>query len=161
MPPVRFPSPSLRLFLDAGVIIDGCYNTWGFSKNTLILATLRRNYRLVLAESIESEVQLEISFRQQGLSPAAAHAIAVPYFGWLQRVRLERVPQPTQAQVMTYSHLLPIVRHVNDMPSVVAAVLARPDAVLSINTRHWNQELARATGLFITTPMDFAERLHL
>lgn len=155
-----FPRP-LRIFLDAGVTIDGCFNSWGFCKSVLILATLRRNYRIVLAESIEVEVMREILFRQQGLSPAEAHAVATPYFGWLQRVRVERVPWPTQAQTMAHNHLLPIVHHVNDMPSVVAAVLAQPDVVLSTNTRHWNPALATATSLFITTPMDFAERLHL
>jgi hypothetical protein len=30
----------LRLFLDAGVIIDGCFNPWGTCKSVLILATL-------------------------------------------------------------------------------------------------------------------------
>jgi len=161
MPLASLPPPPLRLFLDAGVIIDGCYNSWGFSKSTLILATLRRNYRIVLAEPIEVEVMREVLFRQQGLTPAEAYAVATPYAGWLQRVKVERIPWPTQAQTTEYSHLLPIIRHINDMPSVVAAALAQPDVVLSTNTRHWNKALVTATGLFITTPMDFAERLHL
>lgn len=39
--------------------------------------------------------------------------------------------------------------------AAVAAVLARPDWVLSTNTEHWNQELARRTGLRVAHPAAF------
>jgi hypothetical protein len=59
----------------------------------------------------------------------------------------------------TYQNLMPAVRHENDMASIVAAVLARPDWVLSTNTKHWNQDVAARTGLHIATPLDFLEHL--
>jgi hypothetical protein len=49
------PRP-LRLFLDAGVITDGCFNTWGVCKGVLILTTLRASFHVVLAEPILEEV---------------------------------------------------------------------------------------------------------
>jgi len=55
-----------------------------------------------------------------------------------------------------HDSLLAVVRHRNDM----AAVLARPDWVLSTNTEHWNKELAHRTGLRIAHPAEFLERLH-
>lgn len=45
------------------------------------------------------------------------------------------------------------------MPGVVAAVLSRPDWVLSTNTEHWNAELAARTSLRIVTPLAFLESL--
>ena len=37
----------LRLFLDTGVILQGCFGRWGASKGVLILATERRLYTVV------------------------------------------------------------------------------------------------------------------
>jgi hypothetical protein len=45
------------------------------------------------------------------------------------------------------------------MPPVVAAVLARPDWVISTNDKHWSQDLAVRTGLRIATPLDFLLQL--
>ena len=42
----------LRLFLDTGVIIEGCFGSWGAAKAVLILATIRVNWIVVLAEAI-------------------------------------------------------------------------------------------------------------
>jgi hypothetical protein len=43
----------LRIFLDSGVIIEGCYSHWGASKRVLILAAQRRrDIRIVLAIQI-------------------------------------------------------------------------------------------------------------
>lgn len=45
------------------------------------------------------------------------------------------------------------------MPAVVAALLARPDWVLSANTTRWNAELARRAGLHVAHPTDFLANL--
>jgi hypothetical protein len=57
--------------------------------------------------------------------------------------------------------LLPALRHDNDLPLVVAAEQARPDWVISANDGHWNDEVARRTGLRIVTPHAFLRRLTL
>lgn len=54
-----------------------------------------------------------------------------------------------------HQDLLPVVRHMSDMPSVVATVLARPDWVLSTTDERWNRNLAMWTGLRVATPLDF------
>jgi hypothetical protein len=59
-----------------------------------------------------------------------------------------------------HADLLAVVRHDNDMPAVVAAVLAQPDWVLSTNTKHWNKTLADRTGLRVAHPADFLAGLH-
>jgi hypothetical protein len=50
---------------------------------------------------------------------------------------------------------MPALRHLNDLPAVVAAMEARPDWVISTNRAHWNDDLAARSGLRIAAPQDF------
>ena len=52
-PPQR---PPLRLFLDTGVLIDGFFNRWGACKAVLILATLRTQFRAIVADPVGEEL---------------------------------------------------------------------------------------------------------
>lgn len=145
----------MRLFLDAGVVIDGAYNRWGSSKGVLILATMRSTFRAVIAEPIAGEIARAMRKKTHSLPEETAQAIIAGLDGWFRIARPERLPWPTDEQMETYAGLLSAVRHENDMPAVVAAVLARPDWVLSTNSAHWNHELARRTGLRVAHPADF------
>ena len=109
----------LRLFLDAGVIIEGC-----------------------------------------ALPSNQAQAFSADIAGWFARVRLERRAPPTP-EVITQAApiVLPVLRHINDLPAVVAALEARPDWVISGNRAHWNAAVAGRTGLRIVTPTGFLQRL--
>ena len=152
-------SAPLRLFLDAGVIIDGCFNRWGACKAVLILTTLQANFRVLLADPIMAEVRRAIGQRIVRLPDAEAVTVGASVEGWIRRVRVEPLPWPAQEEILAHQSLLSAVRHGNDMPSVVAAVLARPDWILSTNAEHWNQDLATRTGLRIATPRDFLAQL--
>lgn len=150
----------LRLFLDSGVILEGCFGAWGASKAVLILATLRANFTVVLAEAIEREVQRALARKTSSLDAATASTIAQGVAGWLDRVRIERYPMPSEDDIRAQlTAILPALRHVNDLPAVVTALQARPDWVISTNTEHWNERLASRTGLRIATPQAFL--LHL
>ncbi len=154
----------LRLFLDTGVIVDGCTSFWGASKAVLILATERRLYTVVLAEEVERELQLAlerkaveaIRRKDQALAAAEARRIKESAATWLTRVRLERRPRASQADLDHHERLvLPVLRHHNDLPPVVSAIRAQPDWVISTNDHHWSPELAKRTGLHIVTPREF------
>ena len=150
----------VRLFLDAGVILEGCFSAWGASKAVLILATLRANFTVVLAEAIEREVQRTLARKISSLDAATAATIAQGVSGWLDRVRVERYPLPTEEDIRAQlSTVLPALRHVNDLPAVVTALQASPDWVISTNTEHWNERLANRTGLRIATPQAFLPHL--
>lgn len=152
--------PPVRLFLDSGVIIEGCLRPWGAAKGVLVLMTLRSRFTVVLAEAIEREVQRTIARKTAALDPAAAHAVAQAVAGWLSRVRIERHAFPTEDEIRAQvTALLPTIKHINDLPAVVTAVRARPDWVLSTNTEHWNAALATRMGLRIATPLEFLRQL--
>lgn len=150
----------LRLFLDAGVILEGCFGAWGASKGVLILATLRDTYTIVLAEAIEREVQRAIARKTASLDASTARSIGEGVAGWLERIRIERYPFPSEEEIRAHvARLLPAIKHVNDLPAVVTAMHARPDWVLSTNTAHWNARLADRTGLRVATPQAFLRQL--
>ncbi len=126
------------------------------------LVGLRRSlasFHVVLAQPILAEVRREIERRTASLPADEVKNITANVDGWLRRIHREVVPWPSTHEMRTYQNLMPAVRHENDMASIVAAVLARPDWVLSTNTKHWNQDVAARTGLRIATPLDFLEHL--
>lgn len=146
----------LRLFLDSGVIIDGCVSRWGMAKVTLGLTTLRERFSIVLAEQVEIEVAAAIERKRAELTLERAEELLADVAGWYKHVRIERVPRPSDAAIaQALPRLLPVLRHLNDLPAVVAAVEAQPDWVISTNRAHWNAALAARTGLSIVTPLGF------
>ncbi len=149
----------LRLFLDAGVLIDGYFNRWGSCKAVLIMATLRARFRAVIAEPIRAEVDRNVVRKTNELSAEERRIVDDGIEGWFRLARPERLPWPSEAEMLAHRNVLAAVRHRNDMPGVIAAVLARPDWVLSTNTEHWNQALAARTGLQIATPTAFLASL--
>jgi hypothetical protein len=146
----------LRLFLDSGVIVDGCVSRSGMAKITLGLATLRERFTIVLTEQVEVEVADAIDRKRAELTPERADELLADLAGWYRHVRLERVPRPPDEAVeRALPHLLPVLRHLNDLPAVVAAIEAKPGWVISTNHAHWNAALAARTGLRIVTPLAF------
>jgi len=160
-PAISSPAIPLRVFLDSGVIIEGCYSGWGASKGVLILAAQRRrDIRIVLAEAVEREVRRDLVDMSTATDPARAALIVTGFEGWLERVQIERRPQPSEDEILAhYQSIMPALRHENDVAPVVSAILAHPDWVLSTNTKHWNPALGARTGLRIATPQQFLEQL--
>lgn len=158
-PPGRQQRP-IRLFLDAGVIIQGCWTPWGAAKAVLILATIRDYYTIVLAESVEDELARAEANRLRFPSESETADFSNSISGWFQRVRVERHPRPDSREVYRYAPvLLPAIRHNNDLASVVTAIQAKPDWVISTNEDHWNEALAQRAGLRIMTPWGFLQQI--
>jgi hypothetical protein len=155
IPPQR---RAVRLFLDSGVVLQGCLAPWGAAKAVLILAaTARRRYTIVLAETVRREVQRAIDGIAQPRARAAADA---SYRGWLDRVELDLRPAPSVQDVRAHAPtILPILRHANDLPTAVAALLAAPDWVLSTNTRHWTPALDPVLRTRVAHPAVFLSEL--
>jgi hypothetical protein len=148
---------ALRIFLDTGVLLDGCISAWSASKAVLILATHLPQITIILADAVHQEAQR--AFARKAAFSATADVEAT-YAGWLARVRLERQPRPMEQEVARPAPaILPVLQHVNDLPVVVSAIAARPDYVLSTNVAHWGPALAARTNLRILTPRQFLDAL--
>lgn len=171
------PSP-LRVFVDSGVVLKGCLSRWGAAKAVLILLAQRRAYTVVWAAIVEREISdsfdrhletIRTNRDTTGLGGDPLASVAQERESeqarrdsarWLAIVRHERWPSPTSEDVQTYlPAVLPVLRHRNDLPVVVSAIQAQPDVVISDNRVHWNDSLARLTGLNIVSPNEFLNRL--
>jgi hypothetical protein len=147
-----------RLFLDSGVIIEGCFTAWGSAKGVLILATLRVRFTVVLSEVIAQEIDRALQARGAGSDTQTAADVREGYLGWLSRVRVERWPLPTVEQIaVQLPRVLPALRHRNDLEAAISALQAQPDWVISSNQAHWGPALAMRTGLRIATPLQFLD----
>jgi predicted nucleic acid-binding protein len=156
---MRDANPSLRVFLDSGVVIEGCLRSWGSSKGLLILLTQKDRYTVLLSELSRQDIERAVQKASTQGSDAAAqmqHTVS----GWVSRIHLELLAVPAAEEVDAgMADLLPTIRHPNDLPLVVNAVQANPDWVISTNRRHWNDELANKTGLRIASPVEFLRHL--
>jgi hypothetical protein len=142
-----------RAFLDANVFVKGIVSNWGAAKAVLILGTL-------------GLIQIETSAVVRQEVEHALNSLGIPTgpgseFADLTRlVRLVVWPIPPAESVeVSVPRLLPHLRHLADVAVVVAAIQAAPDWLVSENTRHFNPEVAEATGLRIATPRTFLEWL--
>ncbi|MGH2345377.1 MAG: hypothetical protein ACRDG4_09140 [Chloroflexota bacterium] len=124
------------------------------------MTALRANFRAVIADPIHEEVARNMRKLTSRLPDQEARAIMTALDGWYKIARPLRLPRPSAEELRMHANLLAVVRHHNDMPAVVAAVLSRPDWVLSTNTEHWNAGLAQRTGLRIAHPAEFLQSLH-
>lgn len=154
------PSRPLRLFLDTGVLIQGHFRPYSSAHAVLVLSTLRTQFQAIIAEPVAEEFERWLDRKTKAVPAAEASHLTSGVEGWLKRARPSRVPWPAAQELAIYAGLLAVVRHENDMPAVVAAVLARPDWVLSTNIAHWNQELATRTNLRVAHPAAFLALLH-
>jgi len=161
-----------RLFLDTGVIIDGCVSMFSASRGLLILASQHRQlYTIVLAAEVEDELRIALeskvhgvteALQRQGVADAAGQAEQIRQSAatWLTRVRLERPPRCSADDIRRVkADILPVLRHEHDLPPVVAAIAAKPDWIISNNSRHWSPELAKRINLRIVTAREFTALL--
>ena len=114
----------------------------------------------MIAEPVAVEFDRWRTAKTGSLRVAEAALLASGVEGWMARARPERLSWPTPDELRIHAPLLSVVRHDNDMPAVIAAMIVRSGWVLSTNTAHWNADLAARTGLRVLHPADFLAALH-
>ena len=145
----------LRLFLDSNVLTGGIVSPWGMDKAVLSLCAARI-CRLVLAEAVRDEVDENLLLHAERLSPAGSEELIETYRRLIELTKPEQVPYPVAELVDKKRHL---IRHASDVPVLLSAMAARPDWLLSHNTKHFTQSVATRTGLRIATPALFFKTL--
>lgn len=144
-----------RLFLDSNVLTGGLVSRWGLDRAVLSLCAARI-CKLVLAEAVRDEVEENLLIHASGLDPATADQVLNDYDGLIKLTRPELVPYPSQAEVSLNRHL---IRHLPDVPVLLSAIASKPDWLLTHNTKHFSQAVAKRAGLRIATPADFFQAL--
>ena len=149
------PRRRLRLFLDSNVLTSGIVSGWGLDKAILSLCAAKI-CRLVLAEAVREEVEENLLFHAQCLSSSEADKLIEDYRGLIQLTRPELTPYPDADLVQANRHL---IRHASDVPVLLSAMAAKPDWLLSNNTKHFTPAVAQRTGLRNATPVEFFQTL--
>ena len=148
-------SRKLRLFLDSNVLTGGIVASWGLDKAVLSLCAARI-CKLVLAEAVREEVEENLLLHAAGLSPKDADALIENYRRLIELTRPEVVAYPEVEAVRANRR---IIRHEADVPVLLSAMAAKPDWLLTHNTKHFTPAVAERTGLRIATPVEFFETL--
>ncbi len=148
-------SRKLRLFLNSNVLTGGIISPWGLDKAVLSLCAAKI-CKLVLAEAVREEVEENLLLHAAALAPAEAEAIIEHYRRLIQLTRPEKVEYPDAVAVHANRR---IIRHEADVPVLLSAMAAKPDWLLTHNTRHFTATVAERTGLRIATPIEFFETL--
>lgn len=134
---------------DSNIFCRGILAQWGAPKAVLILAASGL-FDLVLLEPVIDEVE-------GVLTP---YGKAIDDFHKLLRLcRTTRVRSPSREELAEHEHLLPYLRHLNDLPVIVSAIFASPDWFLSDNVDHFSQELADMTEIKIVSSIEFLRQL--
>ncbi len=144
-----------RLFLDSNVLTGGIVAPWGLDKAVLSLCAARI-CRMVLAEIVRQEVEDNLLLHAAALSPQDAEQVLDDYATLITLTRPEIVPLPEASVVAGAS---PLIRHAADVPVLLSAMQSQPDWLLTHNTAHFTQTVARRTGLRIATPRAFFQAL--
>lgn len=126
-------------------------SSWGLDKAVLSLCAAGIG-RLVLAEVVRDEVEENLLLHGGRLSPADADQLIEDYRRLVTLCAPERVPYPDADRVRASLHL---IRHAADVPVLLSAMDSRPDWLLTHNTKHFSEMVAKRTGLRIATPSAF------
>ncbi|MBI3979735.1 MAG: hypothetical protein HY331_16260 [Chloroflexi bacterium] len=124
----------------------GITSPWGAAKGILILGT----HRVFTVETSEVVfVEVTNALRRKGIPTGTGSEVA----RLVRELRLTIHPRPSDEDVREgIRKYLPLMRHRADVSVLVGAVAAKPDWLVSANPKHFNPEVARATGLRIVTP---------
>ncbi len=145
----------IRLFLDSNVFTGGIVSPWGLDKAALSLCAAGV-CKLVLAEVVRDEVEENLLLHAERLPSLQADKLIRHYRRLVRLIRPEMIPYPDEALVRSSRHL---IRHEADVPVFLSAIASRPDWLLTHNTKHFTQAVARRTGVRIATPAEFFRTL--
>jgi hypothetical protein len=149
------PRKQLRLFLDSNVLTGGIVARWGLDRAALSLCAAKI-CRLVLAEAVREEVAENLLLHAARLDAAEARQLLDDYAGLIELAQPEVVPYPDEKDVPASRRL---IAHEADVAVLLSAVNAKPDWLLTHNTKHFTPQVAKRTGLQIGSPADFFRQL--
>jgi len=135
-----------RIFADANVLIAGAGSRSGASQAVLMLAEVGL-FKIVVCRQVLDEVERNLRRKLPGAMGIFAELMA--------ELNPEVVDDPEPASWHPWHHYI----EAKDAPILAAAVSASVDRLLTLNTRDFTQEVAKASGLHIQTPAEFIEEV--
>ena len=137
------------------MLTAGIVSRWGLDRAVLSLCAARI-CRLILADDVREEVEKNLLLHAAGLEAAEAEKLLDDYIALIELARPETVPYPAKADVLASRRL---IAHFSDVPVLLSALQARPDWLLTHNSKHFTAQVAKRTKLRIGSPADFFRAL--
>lgn len=111
---------------------------------------------MVLAEAVREEVEENLLIRAERLPALDADQAIEDYRRLMKLASPEPISFPDENLIRASRQL---IRHAADVPVLLSAIAARPDWLLTHNTKHFTQVVARSSSLRIATPAEFFREL--
>jgi predicted nucleic acid-binding protein len=144
-------TPRSRLFLDSNVLIGGFIGEWGLDKGILSICAARI-CGLILADSVRIEVERNLNRHSSRLPSLQSEKPFRAYREFILLTNPEIVGLPDLETLQVNRQL---IRHEADLPVLLSAMAAKPDWLITNNTKHFTPAVAKKTGLRIATPAEF------
>ena len=132
----------LRVFADANILIAGADSRSGASRAVLLMAEIGL-FTLVVSRQVLDEAERNIRKKLPRALPNFADQLA--------HLNLEILADPSLAVSAEWEAII----EAKDAPILAAAVTAKVDRILSLNTKDFTQEVAERCGVPIQTPAEF------
>lgn len=143
------------VLLDSNIIVDGILSKWSASKALLILARETQFFNICMAQTSVEEI--EDIFERKGLKEAKEDLQK-----YLKYTGFKVLLLPTKDEIKkNKDKLLPLVRHISDLPIVVTAINNNVDWIVSNNRVHFNDKLATAIKIKIVSSQEFLKKFEL
>jgi predicted nucleic acid-binding protein len=133
-----------RVFVDANILIAGADSRSGASNAVLQLAEVGL-FHLVVCRQVLDEAERNLRKKLPRALPTFAALLA--------QLTLEIVPDPDAAACAPWLALI----EAKDAPILAAAVAAKVDRFVTLNTKDFTPAVAKASGLDIQTPGEFIQ----
>ncbi|MEM9775966.1 MAG: PIN domain-containing protein [Chloroflexota bacterium] len=135
---------TIRVFADANILIAGAYSSSGASRAVLMMGEIRL-FKLVVSTQVLDEAERNIRLKLPHSLPTFAE--------YLSKIPFEVLQDPSEDESAKWE---PIIE-AKDAPVLAAAVLAKVDRILSLNTKDFTQDVADQCGVPIQTPGEFIQ----
>lgn len=135
-----------RVFVDSNVLIAGAGSQQEASRAVLMMAEIGL-FKLLVSRWVLEECERNLRKKLPQALPIFAELLV--------SIEPEILPDPTPQEIARWE---PIIE-AKDAPILTAAVKAKVDRLLTLNTKDFTPEVAQKSGLTIQTPGDFVQEL--
>ena len=136
------------IFADSSILIAGSASSTGASRVVLTMAEIGL-FKLLISEQVLEECKRNLNKKLPK---------AIPIFdNIINKINIKILPNPSLEEFSAYIDII----EAKDAPILAAALLAKADRLLSLNTKDFTQEVAQKTGVIIQTPSEFIQDIRL
>jgi predicted nucleic acid-binding protein len=135
-----------KIFLDSSVVIAACGSRNGASHAVIVMAEIGL-FKAVISEQVVIECDRNINKKLPAALPILKQILKI--------INPEIVPDPSITESSQWENII----ESKDAPILAAALSAKADRLLSLNTKDFTSFVAAQSGLTIQTPSEFIQEI--